>query len=90
MNHYLIEFFDNESAPRYEFFIGEDENEGFPVAFALGGGFDDLAVDAVHEELERGPEGGGAAGLQVGRSEAAQLGEGDELLGVLKISILFI
>ena len=27
MNSYLIEFFENESAPRYEFFFGEDENE---------------------------------------------------------------
>ena len=29
MNHYLIEFFDNESlsAARYEFFFADDENE---------------------------------------------------------------
>ena len=62
--------------------IGEDEDERLPIAFLFLGSFADLAIDAFHEEFERGTEGSRSTGGDVRRIELRNLSQRDDLLRV--------
>ena len=59
--------------------VGEDENQGPPIAFLGIGGFADLAFHALQQYLQRAAQSGSAAGAQLRLFELQQLCQRDDL-----------